>query len=66
MKTFRIKHERKGFIDLYNPQIKTFWGWREFRYYDNEFSMWFKWGTPYKKHAEECIEYYRKFTVIMN
>ncbi len=30
MKTFRVIHFKRGFIDLYQSQVKTWIGWRSF------------------------------------
>ncbi len=59
MKTFRVIHFKRGFIDLYQSQVKTWIGWRSFSahmdgrvyYLDNP-------GTE-RQRALGNIEYYR-------
>ncbi|KKK78716.1 hypothetical protein LCGC14_2840780 [marine sediment metagenome] len=59
MKKFRIVHLKKGFIDLYQSQVKTWFGWRSFSAH-NDGSIYFLHNpTLYKQDCFDRIECYR-------
>jgi hypothetical protein len=57
---FRIVHYKKGFIDLYKPQVKFWFGWRNF-YANNYGSIDYCLVTPNndKRWSYDIIKNYR-------
>lgn len=59
MKTFRIKHYKRGFIYLYRPQIKTWFGWMGFCCFQDGSFMWGSLEQTERGMCERHIENYR-------
>ena len=60
MKTFRIKQYKRGFLNLYKPQIKKWYGWKSFYCFsDGDRGLWLWRPTIDRWWCEKNIEYYR-------